>query len=128
MGECDEFDRPIRNGKLWKPGVRICGRADCVRIAHIQADFNPFPEGEELPEIEVVSVFEPVKEPEPLVIPKADKKPSKRGRPKKPTMPEPMPDDFFRSLEAERHDLTYRGYPKLTLNQLKVAVELERYK
>lgn len=72
QGECDEFDRPIRNGKLWKPGVRICGRADCVRIAHIQTDMD--------------------------------------------------------ALEAERHDLSYRGKPSLTLEDLKKAVERERYR
>lgn len=35
VGELDRFDRPIRNGKLYKPGKRLCGRADCVKTAHI---------------------------------------------------------------------------------------------
>jgi len=35
-GEVDDEFRPLRNGKLWKPGVRKCGHADCVKAAHIE--------------------------------------------------------------------------------------------
>jgi NAD-dependent SIR2 family protein deacetylase len=35
QGHYDEDDNPIKDGKLYKPGVRICGHKDCVRQDHI---------------------------------------------------------------------------------------------
>lgn len=36
QGDFDEWENPIQNGELYKPGVRTCGHRDCVREAHIQ--------------------------------------------------------------------------------------------
>jgi NAD-dependent SIR2 family protein deacetylase len=35
QGHYDEDDNPIKDGKLYKPGVRTCGHKDCVRKDHI---------------------------------------------------------------------------------------------
>ena len=114
MGDVDELDRPIRNGKLYKPGVRTCNRADCVRLSHIIPEPKP-----EKPQKSPVRRSEPVKVLEQSVIPKAVIKPSKSIT---------LPKAFIDELEAERLNQTYRGEPKLTLKQLKKAVELERYR
>lgn len=34
-GDYDDQDNPIKNGKLYLPGVRICGFRDCVNVIHI---------------------------------------------------------------------------------------------
>ena len=34
-GDFDEWENPLKNGVLYKPGVRSCGHRDCVRDAHI---------------------------------------------------------------------------------------------
>lgn len=116
MGEVDEFDRPIRNGKLWKPGIRNCGRADCVRLSHIT------PQPPEIPQKSPVSVSKPVRVSKRVTTAKpAPKPPKAKPAPK-------LPKAFLDALEAERHDQTYKGEPKRTLNQLKKAVERERYR
>lgn len=114
MGDVDELDRPIRNGKLWKPGVRTCGRADCVRIAHIIPS--------EIPQKRAERRSKPVKVVEPVIVPQAVIKPPKVAKPAK------LPKALLEALEAERYDQTYRGEPKRTLKQLKKAVEVERYR
>lgn len=114
MGDVDELDRPIRNGKLYKPGIRTCNRADCVRLSHI----IPAPKPEK-PQRSPVRRSEPVKVIEQSVIPKAVIKPPKSVK---------LPKALIDALEAERLDQTYRGEPKRTLKQLKKAVELERYR
>lgn len=35
LGDYDRFDRPMRDGELYKPGVRTCGHSDCVVDGHI---------------------------------------------------------------------------------------------
>ena len=35
QGEFDYDDNPMKNGKLFRPGVRKCGYSDCVRNSHI---------------------------------------------------------------------------------------------
>ena len=38
-GKHDDDDNPITSvGKLYLPGVRLCGHKDCVRVSHIQSD------------------------------------------------------------------------------------------
>jgi hypothetical protein len=34
-GLFDDDDNPIKDGELYKPGVRSCGHRDCVRAGHI---------------------------------------------------------------------------------------------
>jgi len=34
-GDYDLDDNPIKDGKLWKPGIRTCGHTDCVRASHV---------------------------------------------------------------------------------------------
>lgn len=36
-GEVDDLFRPLKDGRLYKPGNRVCGYKDCVAKAHIQA-------------------------------------------------------------------------------------------
>jgi len=121
-GDVDEFDRPIRNGKLYKPGVRTCGRVDCVRVAHIIPDPKP-----ERPQKRAVSQSETIK-----VIPQpvssvAVIKPSQVRRVMREQKPVKLPKAMLEALEAERFDQTYKGQPKRSLKQLKKTVELERY-
>lgn len=35
-GEFDDNDNPMKNGELYKPGVRLCGHRDCTNLHHIQ--------------------------------------------------------------------------------------------
>lgn len=37
-GDFDLDDNPMKNGKLYRPGPRICGHKDCIQKSHI-ADF-----------------------------------------------------------------------------------------
>lgn len=34
-GHYDLEDRPIKDGELYRPGVRKCGHSDCIRPSHI---------------------------------------------------------------------------------------------
>ena len=35
QGDFDYDDNPMKNGKLFRPGVRKCGHSDCIRTSHI---------------------------------------------------------------------------------------------
>jgi len=38
QGEVDDLLRPLDdNGRLYKPGTRICGHSDCVRTTHVMS-------------------------------------------------------------------------------------------
>lgn len=119
-GDVDELDRPIRNGRLYKPGIRTCNRADCVRTTHIIPA--------EIPQNSPVRRSEPVKRVERVNTPRAVIKPPKAEKPVKPPKPVKLPKALLDALEAERLDQTYRGEPKRTLKQIQKAVELERYR
>ena len=79
-GEVDDDFRPMKNGKLWKPGVRKCGHADCVKAAHIEGM-------EELAEklVESVKRIKKVEAPKPRTkkVKWTKVKPAPRVRPKK---------------------------------------------
>jgi hypothetical protein len=37
QGELDDANRPLtRLGKLYRPGVRLCGYSDCINLDHIE--------------------------------------------------------------------------------------------
>jgi len=36
-GDFDADERPVKNGRLHRPGERICGNSDCVCSTHIMA-------------------------------------------------------------------------------------------
>ena len=40
QGEFDLDDHPIKDGKLFMPGTRSCGKRDCVNPAHVLAAVN----------------------------------------------------------------------------------------
>ena len=35
FGDFDDSDNPIKDGRLYLPGVRTCGHSDCVAVAHV---------------------------------------------------------------------------------------------
>ena len=38
QGELDDANRPLtRLGKLYRPGVRLCGYSDCINLDHIES-------------------------------------------------------------------------------------------
>lgn len=41
QGEFDEDDNPMKNGKLYRPGIRTCNHRDCVKKAHIITELAP---------------------------------------------------------------------------------------
>jgi len=41
QGEVDlDTFAPMKNGKLFKPGKRLCGKADCIADKHIEKPFD----------------------------------------------------------------------------------------
>jgi hypothetical protein len=38
QGDYDQFERPMLDGQLHKPGRRTCGHSDCVNETHIERD------------------------------------------------------------------------------------------
>lgn len=126
-GEVDEDFNPIRNGILYRPGVRLCGRRDCVKSSHIDATEVV---KEEPKKSRRKSTGRPVGRPpksnEPIFP--VVKKPVVHTviGTNKPPMERPM--NFEELLTAEQFDISYRTKKPLDFEQLMDVLRRERLK
>lgn len=126
-GEVDDDFNPVRNGKLYRPGVRLCGRKDCVKASHIDAAYaeiepaktrNYKPTGR--------APGRPAKDKEPKVTPKKEPVVHSVIGTTKPPMERPM--TFEEILTAEQFDISYRTKKPLDFEQLMDALKKEKMK
>lgn len=126
-GDVDDDFNPIRNGKLYRPGIRLCGRRDCVKSSHIEAD----PSQVEPPKTKNYKPTgrppgRPPKSKDPIFPQKKVEVIHTVIGTNKPPMERPM--TFDELLTAEQFDISYRTKKPLDFEQLMDTLKREKMK